>query len=54
MKKRFLRFTATLTLLSALLLCSCKKDIDTIGLNLQDGTLGNAYVEIPLSAYSTL
>ena len=54
MKKRFLLFTATLTLLSALLLCSCKKDIDTIGLNLQDGTLGNAYVEIPLSAYSTL
>ena len=38
----------------AILACSCKKDIDSIGLNLQDGTLGNAYAEIPLSAYSTL
>lgn len=38
----------------AVLISSCKKDIDTIGLNLQDGTLGNAYVEIPLSAYSTV
>lgn len=54
MKKRCLRFAACLATLSILLLCSCKKDIDTIGLDLQDGTLGNAYVEIPLSAYSTL
>ena len=50
MKRHFL----LLLVLSAILLCSCKKDIDTIGLNLQDGTLGNAYVEIPLSAHSTL
>ena len=41
-------------ILLAVLIGSCKKDIDTIGLNLQDGTLGNAYVEIPLSAYSTV
>ena len=54
MEKRFLRFTASITLLFAVFLCSCKKDIDTIGLNLQDGTLGNAYTEIPLTAYSTL
>lgn len=39
-------------ILLAILICSCKKDIDTIGLNLQDGTLGNAYVEIPLNAFS--
>lgn len=50
MKKLFL----ILLTLSAILLCSCKKDIDTIGLNLQDGTLGNAYVEIPLTAHSSL
>lgn len=37
----------------AVLFTSCKKDIDSIGLNLQDGTLGNAYVELPLIAYST-
>ena len=43
-----------MNVLFAILLCSCKKDIDTIGLNLQDGTLGNAYVEIPLTAYSVL
>ena len=41
-------------ILLAILICSCKKDIDTIGLNLQDGTLGNAYVEIPLTAHSAL
>lgn len=54
MKKRCLQFTVSLTLLFSILLCSCKKDIDAIGLNLQDGTLGNAYVEIPLTAYSVL
>ena len=43
-----------LLLLLAVSICSCKKDIDTIGLNLQDGTLGNAYAEIPLTAYSTV
>ena len=45
---------SVLLILLAVLICSCKKDIDTIGLNLQDGTLGNAYVEIPLTAYSTV
>ena len=50
MKKFFL----TLLTLCTLLLCSCKKDIDTIGLNLQNGTLGNAYIEVPLSAHSSL
>ena len=53
MKKRCLRCIAILALFP-LLLCSCKKDIDAIGLNLQDGTLGNAYAEIPLSAHSIL
>lgn len=43
-----------LLLLLAVLICSCKKDIDAIGLDLQDGTLGNAYVEIPLTAYSSI
>lgn len=39
----------------AFLACSCKKDIDSIGLNLQDDDILNAkYVEIPLEAYSTL
>lgn len=53
MKKSCLRLTAIFALFT-LLLSSCKKDIDTIGLNLQDGTLGNAYAEIPLSAHSVL
>ena len=44
----------TLILILALLACGCKKDIDTIGLNLQDGTLGNAYTEIPLTAHSSI
>lgn len=53
MEKRCLRLIAFFALFT-LLLCSCKKDIDTIGLNLQDGNLGNAYTEIPLTAHSIL
>lgn len=39
----------------ALLVCSCKKDIDSIGLNLQDEDILNAeFVTAPLMAHSTL
>lgn len=48
------KYCSIVVIIAAVLLCSCKKDIDTIGLNLQDGTLGNAYTEIPLTAHSTV
>ena len=39
----------------ALFVCSCKKDIDVIGLNLQDeDILGADFVEVPITAYSVL
>lgn len=51
MKNRF----SILFIVLALFVCSCKKDIDVIGLNLQDeDILGADFIEVPVTAYSTL
>lgn len=50
MKKYFLFVVITV----GIFLCGCKKEIDEIGLNLQEGLLNATYIEIPITAHSCL